>query len=53
MATITITRRLSDSEDPDQVDAVYTQVSGEPRLVEALGMLEMAKNTFLSGDLDS
>ena len=49
LSTITITRTLTDDEDPEFADIIAVDVEGDPSLVEQLGMLRMAEDTLLNG----
>lgn len=47
MARITITRALTDSDNPETADLIGIDVPDEMSAVEALGMLELAKDYIL------
>lgn len=50
LATITITRVLT-GEPGDENDMVHTQAEGNPAIIDALGMLELARDAILKGEL--
>ena len=52
IATITITRCLHDSNNPEHSDTVRVDTTGDPTLLEVLGMLEFAKMDAIDASLN-